>query len=47
MQPKLRVADVLNLEVDHLQEIAHTSWNGRALHAIRKCRTKELGGHLD
>lgn len=47
MQPKHRVADVLNLEVDHLQEIAHTSWNERALHAIRKCRTKALGGHLD
>lgn len=47
MQPKHSVADVLNLEVDHLKEIAHTSWNERALHAIRKCRTKELGGHLD
>jgi len=47
MQPKHRVAEVLNLEVDHLQEIAHTSWNERALHAIRKCRTKALGGHLD
>lgn len=47
MQPRYKVADVLNLEVDHLQEIAHTSWNARALHAIRKCRTKALGGHLD
>jgi len=47
MQAKHKVADVLNLEVDHLQEIAHSSWNERALHAIRKCRTKALGGHLD
>jgi hypothetical protein len=47
MQPKHTVADVLHLEVDHLQEIARTSWNLRALHAIRKCRTKALGGHLD
>ena len=47
MQPKYKVADVLNLEVDHLQKIAHTSWSARALHAIRKCRTKALGGHLD
>ena len=38
---------MLNLEVDHLHEIAHTSWHARALHAIRKCRTKALGGHLD
>lgn len=47
MQAKYKVADVLNLEVDHLQEIAHTSWNARALHAVRKCRTRALGGHLD
>lgn len=47
MHAKHTVADVLNLEVDHLQEIAHTRWNTRALHAIRKCRTKALGGHLD
>ncbi len=47
MQAKHTVADVLNLEVDHLQEIAHNSWNSRTLHAVRKCRTKALGGHLD
>jgi len=47
MRPEYKVADVLNLEADHLHDIAHTSWNARALHAIRKCRTKELGGHLD
>ena len=47
MYPKYTVADVLNLEVDHLKEIANTSWHLRTLHAIRKCRTKALGGHLD
>lgn len=47
MHAAYKVADVLNLEVDHLQDIAHTSWNARGLHAIRKCRTKALGGHLD
>lgn len=47
MHPKYKVADVLNLEVDHLAEIARNSWNERTLHAIRKCRTKALGGHLD
>lgn len=47
MQALYKVADVLNFEVDHLQKIAHSSWNERALHAIRKCRTKALGGHLD
>lgn len=47
MHPTHKVADVLNLEMDHLQEIARTGWNARGLHAIRKCRTKALGGHLD
>jgi hypothetical protein len=47
MYPKHTVADVLNLEVDHLKEFANTSWHLRTLHAIRKCRTKDLGGHLD
>lgn len=47
MYPKHTLADVLHLEVDHLEEIANTSWHLRTLHAIRKCRTKALGGHLD
>jgi len=47
MQPKHTVADVLNLEEAHLEEIANTSWHSRTLHALRKCRTKALGGHLD
>jgi len=47
MHSKHTVADVLNQEVDDLHKIAHNSWNARALHAIRKCRTKALGGHLD
>lgn len=47
MQPKYTVADVLDLEVDHLEALANTSWHLRTLHAIRKCRTKALGGHLD
>lgn len=47
MPSRYKVADVLNLEVDHLSEIARNSWNERTLHGIRKCRTKALGGHLD
>ena len=47
MYPKHTVADVLNLEVDHLKELANTSWHLRTLHMTRKCRTKALGGHLD
>jgi len=44
---KNSVADVLNLEVDNLKALSNSSWHERTLHAIRKCRTKALGGHLD
>lgn len=47
MQAKHSVADVLNLEESQLEKLANTSWHLRTLHAIRKCRTKALGGHLD
>jgi len=47
MTPNLKVADVLNLEKKHIDEICQNSWKSRALHAIRKCRTAELGGHVD
>lgn len=47
MTPNLKVADVLNLEKEHIDEICQNSWKSRALHAIRKCRTAELGGHVD
>ena len=47
MYAKHTVADVLNLEVAHLKEYSNSSWHERTLHALRKCRTKELGGHLD
>jgi len=38
---------VLNLEYAHLDELCANSWQSRTLHAIRKCRTKALGGHID
>lgn len=47
MHPKYTVADVLNLEQGHLETLTNTSWHLRTLHALRKCRTKALGGHLD
>jgi|TARA_B110000116_G_scaffold261753_1_gene266288 hypothetical protein len=47
MFPKFRLADVLNLEQDNLEQITSSSWHLRTLHALRKCRTKALGGHLD
>lgn len=47
MHPRYQVADVLNLEELYLEKLTNTSWHLRTLHAIRKCRTKALGGHLD
>ena len=47
MAAKYKVADVLNLEQAHLHMLCANSWQLRTLHAIRKCRTKALGGHID
>lgn len=47
MRAPYQVADVLNMEVHRLGELCLTSWHSRALHAIRKCRTPALGGHID
>lgn len=47
MAAKYKVADVLNLEKAHLDGLCVNSWQSRTLHAIRKCRTKALGGHID
>jgi len=42
-----KVADVLNKHPHHLDELCLNSWQSRTLHALRKCRTAELGGHID
>jgi hypothetical protein len=47
MSAKYTVADVFNLEDAHLDGLCANTWQSRTLHAIRKCRTKALGGHID
>lgn len=47
MQSVHKVADVLNQESEHLHLLCSNSWQERTLHALRKCRTKALGGHID
>lgn len=47
MFAKHTLADVLQTELEHLHQITSNSWKQRTLHAIRKCRTKAMGGHLD
>jgi putative transposase/transposase-like zinc-binding protein len=46
MPAKYKVADVLELEHAHLDGLCTNGWQLRTLHAIRKCRTKALGGHI-
>lgn len=47
MKAKYKIADLINLRVDKIDSICKNSWQSRTLHAIRKCRTNELGGHID
>ncbi len=41
------VADVLERNRERLSCICTNSWQLRTLHALRKCRTAALGGHID
>jgi len=47
MRPAYKVADLLNRHQDQLEKICLNSWKSRTLHALRKCRTVALGGHID
>lgn len=47
MKSKFKVADVLELEQEYLQNLAPTIWHLRTLQAIRRCRTQSMGGHID
>ena len=41
------VAQVLERNKERLGDCCHNSWQLRTLHAVRKCRTAALGGHID
>ena len=47
MNARYRVADILQLERSQLTSLSFTSWHLRTLQAIRRCRTSEMGGHID
>src|SRR5690554_1823985 len=47
MRPKHTVADILEMQQLQLKDLSLTSWHYRALQAIRRCRTKAMGGHID
>ena len=47
MRSHYKVADVLEMEQDYISSKAFTGWHRRTLHAIRRCRTPAMGGHMD
>ena len=48
MQPVYEVATILNRHWDKANtQLKLNSWQWRTLHAIRRCRTAALGGHID
>ncbi len=47
MRPTYEVADILSRNENRLKDYCTNSWQLRTLHAVRKCRTAELGGHID
>ena len=47
MKPEYEIAQVLSNLQEDLSSIVSNTWQLRTLHAIRKCRTAALGGHID
>jgi hypothetical protein len=46
-RPLYQVADVLERNEELLVQYTSNTWQLRTLHALRKCRTAALGGHID
>lgn len=47
MQPQFEVADVLRKISSKIENYELNTWQLRTLFSIKKCRTAELGGHID
>lgn len=48
MRSRHKVADVLEMEQEYISTTKRlTGWHRRTLHAIRRCRTPAMGGHVD
>lgn len=47
MRPKYEVAGVLDAHWPGVQSLGLNTWQMRTLHAIRRCRTVGMGGHID
>ncbi len=46
-RPLCQVADILERNEGNLAGYTRNTWQLRTLHALRKCRTAALGGHID
>ncbi len=46
-RPDLKVAAVLKIEEESLKRWSTNSWEYRTLMAITRCRTSEMGSHID
>jgi len=47
MKPQYEVATILQQNIESIPDLTANTWQQRALYAIAKCRTHELGGHVD
>ena len=47
MQPQFEVADVLRKMGSKIENCGLNTWQLRTFSGIKKCRTAELGGHID
>ncbi len=47
MQPRFEVADVLRKLGTRIETLGLNTWQLRTLSALKRCRTSELGGHID
>ena len=47
MQPEFEVADVLKKLGNKVEQLGLNAWQLRTISALRKCRTAQLGGHVD
>lgn len=43
----VELVTILQNKKDQLETIVPNSWKYRTLFAITRCRTKEMGGHID
>jgi len=47
MRPQNEVATILQQNIKNIPKLTANTWQQRTLYAIAKCRTHELGGHVD